>query len=597
MKHTQKLFALLLALTLVLSLAATAFAAETGQPYTITINGVPGEHTLNAYQIFKGDQTDTGNPEQLVNIQWGNGVNSTNLLTALAGEATFKTGNDPWFNTNMEARDVADVLGDQQKFSSNSPALLKFTELVKANKATAISLTKGSETTGKVTYTATVSERGYYVVIDECTSGHELVTGPVAMMEVVGDFTVNFKGDALDLTKDMTKIENVQLTGEASNHKDVEVGDTITYTLKSKVPYLSADYQDYKFTITDTMSKGLTFMGESTVNVTVGNTSLTKCASNCGNNHSTDKNVYHLTVDTTDSEGNTIITIDFPEMLSYGQNATGNSPKAGDEITVTYQAKVNADALTVDVETNSAVLTFSKNTTGDQDGKTTEKKTFVSEIDLQILKTDGEEAPTKLSGAEFVLYQVEGTTGEGAQKTIKFYKATDNVTDITWATVANAVTETDSQSGLPTEWDNSKLDGTTCTVVKTDAQGLAKFQGLDAGTYYLHEVKAPNGYNALLGDIQVDLSVTWSEDNASGNKVPTWTVKYTNLWETKPQAADGKVTGGSGSQFVGEMTVVNKAGTELPSTGGIGTTIFYIAGAALALTAVILLVTKKRMTR
>ena len=102
------------------------------------------------------------------------------------------------------------------------------------------------------------------------------------------------------------------------------------------------------------------------------------------------------------------------------------------------------------------------------------------------------------------------------------------------------------------------------TVLTTDAQGNIHVSGLDADTYYLREVQAPAGYNKLAGDIEFKIVPTTGENN---------TLTYTTV--------------------VAEIN--NQSGSELPSTGGMGTTLFYILGSVLVLGTVVLLITRKRM--
>lgn len=106
----------------------------------------------------------------------------------------------------------------------------------------------------------------------------------------------------------------------------------------------------------------------------------------------------------------------------------------------------------------------------------------------------------------------------------------------------------------------------TVTEITTDATGKFTIKGLDADTYYLTETAAPAGYNKLAAPVTIVISE---------NGVVNGTTEA-------PQGVD-------------EVKVLNQSGTELPSTGGIGTTIFYIVGGVLVVGAVVLLVTKKRM--
>ena len=120
----------------------------------------------------------------------------------------------------------------------------------------------------------------------------------------------------------------------------------------------------------------------------------------------------------------------------------------------------------------------------------------------------------------------------------------------------------------------------------TDENGKMSVSGLDAGTYYLTECVAPDGYNLLDEDVKITITAAYSADG-----------KITNLSVTVgDETSEG--TKGDGGEFTGELevTVKNFSGIELPSTGGMGTTIFYTLGGLLAVGAAVFLVTKKRMS-
>lgn len=218
----------------------------------------------------------------------------------------------------------------------------------------------------------------------------------------------------------------------------------------------------------------------------------------------------------------------------------------GAEIVVTYTATVNKEAIAV-ISTNEAKLTYSNNpTTGaTKDSEPVVQKVYTSKIAIEKVEklADGATAtPKKLEGAEFVLYKEETTEGN---KTTKYYKQDDTTKAVTWVdTIANA------------------------TTVKTDKDGAASFDGLADGTYYLVETKAPAGYNQLTEAQKVEV-------HDGEHNVP--------------------VT--SDTQLTVTAKVENQAGTLLPSTGGMGTTVFYVLGAVLVVGAGVLLVTKKRMSQ
>ena len=210
----------------------------------------------------------------------------------------------------------------------------------------------------------------------------------------------------------------------------------------------------------------------------------------------------------------------------------------GAEIKVTYSAVVNEKAI-AKIETNKAELKYSNNPTNSTSTTTTPSDTKVYSSKIVIDKYETGDTTKKLAGAKFVLYK-EVTTDEGAEAvTTKLYYK--------WNETAQKV-----------EWVENKADA---TVKTTDSNGAASFDGIANGTYYLEEIEAPAGYNQLKEPVQVTVNGGTAE---------------AQLTVTQP--------------------VANSTGTELPSTGGMGTTLFYTLGAILVLGAGVLLVTKKRMS-
>ena len=208
----------------------------------------------------------------------------------------------------------------------------------------------------------------------------------------------------------------------------------------------------------------------------------------------------------------------------------------GDPIEVTYNATVNEKAIAV-VSNNEAKLTYSNNPTDSESKFTTPAeivKVYTSKIVID--KFDSSNENTKLPNAKFVLYKEE-KTGETVSKV--YYHWDEKAKKVEWV-----------------------ADMKDATVVTTDNQGKATFGGLADGTYYLVETEAPAGYNPLTGPVEVTVE---------GSSTETAKLSVT-------------------------AKVKNKTGTTLPSTGGMGTTIFYVLGSALVLGAVVLLVTKKRMS-
>ena len=179
--------------------------------------------------------------------------------------------------------------------------------------------------------------------------------------------------------------------------------------------------------------------------------------------------------------------------------------------------------------------------------------TYVYNFNMDVDKYDGTDTNKKLKDAVFVLYKSDGTGN-------KYYKWDEVNKKVTW--VAEAEKET------------------AATQKATNEYGKATFEGLKAGTYYLEEITAPKGYNKLKDPVEVKIEPTYDTNGTLDTSAGT--CKLTQ------DAANG-------NHYYQVQSIANKAGAVLPSTGGIGTTIFYVLGSILVLGAAVLLIVKKRM--
>lgn len=217
--------------------------------------------------------------------------------------------------------------------------------------------------------------------------------------------------------------------------------------------------------------------------------------------------------------------------------------KTNDVVVVTYSAKVAADAAIAGAgNTNKAKLEYNGKDSTEE--KTT---TYVWKLNVHKYTLDSTNNEVALSGAKFVLYRMDGA-------------------DKKYATLAS-----DKITGWVTEKNRA-------TTLETSGAGDILIEGLNEGTYYLEETEAPAGYNKLTEPIEVEITATASSTSVSE------AVKYKNLSENSYTTATDAT-----------VKVLNKAGTQLPSTGGIGTTLFYVIGGGLMAVAAVLLVAKKRM--
>ena len=476
MKHARKLTSLLLALAMVFALAVTAFAAGAG---SITVDNPIAGQNYTAYKIFDVVYND-GQTAYSYTIDstsaWFNTVDTYSKQTN-SGLTLTKVGDTTTYvvttTGDFSAPPFADAL---KKALDANPTAFTGTPLTKSG-----SPEKAS---------ATVNELGYYFVTS--------TTGALCNLT-----TTNPNANIHD-KNDMPFKKEVDKT-------NVDVGQTVTFKITGKVPDYTG-FNTYTYLITDTMTDGLTFNGDS-LTVKVGEATVT--------------NDCTIAYDAETA----------PQTFTVSIPVLEKKYNFGAEIVVTYTATVNKNAIAV-ISTNQAKLTYSNDpTTGEtKDSQTEEQKVYTSKIVIDKFETDKKDT-VKLEGAEFVLYKK--APNDADQNAIQYYKQDETTKAVSWVdAIADA------------------------TKVTTDANGAASFDGLANGTYYLVETKAPAGYNQLT--------------------------------EAKDVVVTGSITDSTKLSVTAE--VANSAGTLLPSTGGMGTTIFYVLGAVLVVGAGVLLVTKKRMS-
>lgn len=240
----------------------------------------------------------------------------------------------------------------------------------------------------------------------------------------------------------------------------------------------------------------------------------------------------------------TLVTADLNDGCTFEVRFVDGQLKPNDVVTVTYSATVNEKAVIGgEGNPNTTKLSYTDGSTTTKKD-TPESKTYTYVWEFDVLKyTMKDNAETSLAGAKFKLYkEVNG---------VKNYVIVD-------------------ESNKVTSW---TTDEEAASVFTTPDDGSFTISGLDADTYYLEEVEAPAGYNKLAEPVKVTITASI---NAATN-VGTATVTY-------------------GENSTGTVKIENKTGVELPSTGGVGTTIFYVIGGLLMAVAVVLLVTKKKMS-
>ena len=325
------------------------------------------------------------------------------------------------------------------------------------------------------------------------------------------------------------------------NADDVNIGDEVTYTLTSKVPDMTG-YTSYVFNFKDTLSTGLTFKGITSVTVGSGENVQNVTAG-------TGDNTYTLTQDRQK------ITITMNNFLASNEN------KAGQEIKVTYTATLNKDAVTgFNPNTNKATVEYSNKPGTDNKGESEPSIVDVHTFNFTIFKyylknQNNKDDKTGLANAEFELYKANDEVVGGK---VNIKKVEDGEYRV-------ATSEEATAGGFKSD------------VIVSGNNGKVLVKGLDAGTYYLRETKAPEGYNKLLSDIKVEIKANY--DSAT-NKLTNYTVTYTYNNVTNSSTSNSAETSP-------EVPVENKTGAQLPSTGSKGALMVTLAGIVLfgALTA------------
>ena len=232
-----------------------------------------------------------------------------------------------------------------------------------------------------------------------------------------------------------------------------------------------------------------------------------------------------------------------------------NKDNTGKEIKVTYTATLNKDAVTgFDPNTNKATVEYSNKPGTDDKGESEPSKVDVHTFDFTIFKYYlKDETKTGLANAEFELYKANAA-GDAADTDAKI-----NIVDEGAGVYRQATA------------DEAKATDFTSAKIVSDVDGKVLVKGLDAGTYYLRETKAPDGYNKLISDIKVEITAKYNETTG---KLENYTVTYTYNKVTNSSTSNNTETSP-------EVPVENKTGAQLPSTGSKGALMVTLAGIVL----------------
>ena len=511
----KRVFAAAAAIATVFGLAATTVAtANAADNATLTVSTTDAKFagkTVNAYKMFSATVSGDGTAvSYTLTDEWKSFFkdSAASGLTGVTSE-----------NVNDKANEyVSELKNDDLVAFATKASNWAQTE---ANNivAGATATVSADASNGKYTATFAGLDYGYYVV---AVPGATLAntSGQYATLVSVdrANVTADIKGDLPTVDK------KVQVGSTGKDVTDAKIGDTLTFTLTSTIPDMSA-YDTYTFNFKDTLSKGLTFGQVTSVTVDGVAAPLTV---------GTD---YTVTTPTAPDNTLTVAMNDFKNK---------QQANAGKKITVTYTATLNENAVVGGAgNTNSATIQYSNNPSTGGTGESEPSKVRVFTYGFTVDKYTGDKydaAATRLAGAEFTL------TPKNDSTPISFVRVNAG------SATENAVYRV------------AKADETGTTTIITPENGQVEFQGLKNGEYTLTETKAPAGYNKLASAIGVKVD---GKNNGTDTTNATVTITYNNN--------NGSVYDQTASN--GVIPVQNKSGVVLPGTGGMGTIAFTVIGA------------------
>ena len=562
-KLVSRFMAVLMAMAMILSMSMAAFAADAPKG-NLTVNNTVAGKTLDLYQIFTATKNGDNVAYTLNSAYEGFFQSKITDASTLTGEALSEKAYE-YVKTQVGtdgsngAAFAKDMLGWILDSKNNITATKTVVTTAPSTQISDLAYgyylvypkgaTDTSTAPGKQTYTsaaslvnitaetATINMKSNYPTVDkkiiQAQSGSGITVGAI----VNGSWEGNHQ---LELEDENDPEDTIAPRGAADGKKaeDFGIGDTITYQLTSKVPDMTG-YNSYTFKFSDTLSKGLDL--KEVLSVKVGNTTLTA--------KSTGANTYALAYD----EDTRTLTVTLNDFYNSYKNHTGET------ITVVYTATLNKDAVIgMNPNTNKAVVEYSNDPksegTGTSEPSIVDVHTFNFTIFKYYLK---DAAKTGLANAEFELYKANG---EVAGDKVNIKKVTDGG---------------EYRVATPEE---AAVEGFKSDIIVSGTNGKVLVKGLDAGTYYLRETKAPEGYNKLLSDIKIEIKPAYDETTG---KLTSYSVDYTyNGTKTTGTAITSKDNSP-------EVAVENKTGAQLPSTGSKGALMVTLAGIVLfgALTA------------
>lgn len=535
-KVIKKLLAALLAVAMVCAMAIPAFAYNPGE----TKEDLNTKHEYTAFQIFTGDVEGNNIDDfKISNAKWGESItNPTEFLAQLTADLTIGGK----FKTDFTPQEAVAVISQWGDSDDNSIAFARCVCNYLYSNGDPKPVIQGLHTGG-----IQVPKPGYYLIVDtspfdEDDYYHAYNSFLLKVTKADYVFNINYKVVKPTVEKEVHDNDNNDISSAGNNDgwgssADHAINEKFQFRLIAKLPASENNgraydyYKEYAVRFNDTLSDGITF--DKLDKVEIANV-------DGGNPQVIDAANYTRNPNVSQSFK---LSIDDVKTCARAANLDLNK---GATITVTYTAHLNEKAYVNAAgggtdNKNSVYLEYSNNprisTSLDH---TPESEVRVYTYQLNNTKyRDDDTTGNELAGAGFRLYSGKDCTEE---QEVKLYKKGAFYYPIKDATDKDAV-----------------------EMMISGQDGQFNVRGLDAGTYYLKETKTPDDYSAC-PDKEIVISATHDVYNVS-------------------------LAGNLSNKIINKKA----GGITLPSTGGIGTTIFYVVGGGLMVAAIVLLVTKKRM--
>lgn len=533
-KVIKKLLAALLAVAMVCAMAIPAFAYDTKED-------IDKNHCYDAFQIFKGDVSDDNT--KISHVEWGSSIAHPNeFLTQLTEDLTIGDK----FETSFTPQEAAAVISQWSDSDNNSIAFARCVCNYVYSDRDSTPVKQGGHTGG-----FELDEAGYYLIVDTSSfsssaDGDSYHAYNSFLLKVnKAHYHVQITPKVVKPTVEKKVYDNDDGSSSGDNNgwgssADHAINEEFQFQLIATLPESENNgraydyYNEYTVRFNDTLSNGITY--DRLDSVVINSDGHTYDITN-------DSSMYE--VDDSQLKNDNSFVVSIPDVKTCVKDPEFNLNN-GATITVTYTAHLNENAaVNGSAENkNSVRLQYSNNPRPDGEywgytpNYTPESEVYVYTYQLNNTKYhDTAEKGNELKDVGFRLYSDADYKNE-----VELYQ--------------------DGEFYYPIKNASNKQ----AVEMKSAEDGTFNVKGLDAGTYYLKETKTPADYNPC------DVPPVIIKANHKGNQVDL-----------------------NGSTL--STTIINNkaGGITLPSTGGIGTTLFYVVGGGLMVAAIVLLVTKKRM--